>query len=159
MKPKLARLRRRGGGGGEEWRRGKGPGRKKNQITRIWNERWDVTTNLPEIKNIIKECVCMLSHFSFVWLFVPLWTVAHQAPLSMGFSRQEYWSGLPFPPLGIFQTQGSNPCLLCVLHWQADSLLLVPPGKPLINEYLEGMMLKLKLHYFGHLMCRGESLE
>ena len=41
--------------------------------------------------------VCMLSHFSHVQLFVILWTVAHQAPLSMGFSRQEYWSGLPFP--------------------------------------------------------------
>ena len=37
---------------------------------------------------------CVLSR---VWLFVTLWTVAHQAPLSMGFSRQEYWSGLPFP--------------------------------------------------------------
>ena len=37
-----------------------------------------------------------------------LWTGAHQAPLSMGFSRQEYWSGLPFPSLGIFPTQGLN---------------------------------------------------
>ena len=40
---------------------------------------------------------CMLSHFSHVWLYVTLWTAAHQAPLSTGFSRQEYWSGLPFP--------------------------------------------------------------
>ena len=39
----------------------------------------------------------MLSHFSHVQLFVTLWTVGHQAPLSMGFSRQEYWSGLPCP--------------------------------------------------------------
>ena len=37
-------------------------------------------------------CVCMLSHFSLVWLFATSWTVGHQAPLSMGFSRQEYWS-------------------------------------------------------------------
>ena len=37
--------------------------------------------------------MCILSH---VWFFVTLWTVAHQAPLSMGFSRPEYWSGLPF---------------------------------------------------------------
>ena len=44
------------------------------------------------------ECVCVcLSRFSRVWLFVTLLTVARQAPLSMGFSRQEYWSGLPFP--------------------------------------------------------------
>ena len=40
----------------------------------------------------------MLSHVSCVRLFVTLWTVAHQAPLSMGFSRQEYWSVLPCPP-------------------------------------------------------------
>ena len=40
------------------------------------------------------------------------WTVAHKVPLSMGFSRQEYWSGLPFPSLGIFPIQESNPCLL-----------------------------------------------
>ena len=46
------------------------------------------------------------------------WTVARQAPLSMGFFRQEYWSGLPFPPLGvgIFLTQGSNLRLLWPLH-------------------------------------------
>ena len=57
---------------------------------------------------------------SCVRLFVTPWTVAHQAPLSMGFSRQEYWSGLPFPPLGIFLTQGSNLGFLHLLHWQAD---------------------------------------
>ena len=46
-------------------------------------------------------CVCcVLNHFSHVWLFVTLWTVTHQASLSMGFSRQEYWSGLPCPPPG-----------------------------------------------------------
>ena len=43
---------------------------------------------------------CVLSHFSHVGLFAIPQTVAHQAPLSMGFSRQEYWSGLPFPPPG-----------------------------------------------------------
>ena len=46
------------------------------------------------------SCACMLNHFSHVRLFVTLWTIAHQAPLSMGFSRQEYWSGLPCPPPG-----------------------------------------------------------
>ena len=43
---------------------------------------------------------CMLSRFSCVQLFVILWSVVHQAPLSIGFSRQEYWSGLPCPSLG-----------------------------------------------------------
>ena len=55
------------------------------------------------------------------------WTVACQAPLSMGFSRQEYWSGLPFPP-GDLPHLGSNPCLL---HWQADSLPLHCLGSPI----------------------------
>ena len=45
-------------------------------------------------------CECVLSRFSHIQLFATLWTVAHQAPLSMGFSRQEYWSGLPCPPPG-----------------------------------------------------------
>ena len=64
------------------------------------------------------------------------WTVACQAPLFMGFSRQEYWSGLPFPSPEDLPTQGSNLCLLCLLHWQAGSLPLVPPGKPFepLNE-------------------------
>ena len=44
--------------------------------------------------------MCMLSHFSHVRLFVMLWTVAHQSPLSMEFSSQEYWSGLPCPSPG-----------------------------------------------------------
>ena len=54
------------------------------------------------------------------------WTVAHQAPLTMEFLRQEYWIMLPFPtPVAIscFLAQGSKPHLLCLLHWQADSLL------------------------------------
>ena len=57
-------------------------------------------------------------------------TVTRQAPLPMGFSRQEYWSGLPFPSAGIFLTQGLNPHLLCLLHLKKGSLPLAPPGKP-----------------------------
>ena len=53
-------------------------------------------------------CTQSLSHAR---LSVTLWTVAHQAPLSMGFSRQECWSGLPFPSPGTFLTQGLNSCL------------------------------------------------
>ena len=62
------------------------------------------------------------SRFSSVLLFATLWTVVHQAPLSMGFSREEYWSELPFPPPGIFPIQGSNLSLLCILHYQVGSL-------------------------------------
>ena len=58
-----------------------------------------------------------------------LWTVAHQVPLSMEFSRQEYWNEFcHFLLQGIFLTQGSNPGLLCLLHWQAESLPPCHPG-------------------------------
>ena len=68
--------------------------------------------------------MCVLSHLSHVQLFAALWTVAHQAPLSMGFSRQEYWSGLPCPPPGDFpdpQIETASPIAAAL---QADSLLL-----------------------------------
>ena len=55
---------------------------------------------------------CMLSHFSCVWLFVTPWTVACQPPLSMGFSRQEHWSGLPCPPPGDLPNPGVEPVSL-----------------------------------------------
>ena len=79
--------------------------------------------NLP-----ILYSLCMQSHFSRVWLSATLWTIAYQAPPSMGFSRQEYWSCHALLQ-GIFPTQGSNPHLLCLLHWQPGSLPLVPPEK------------------------------
>ena len=55
--------------------------------------------------------------------------IVHQASLSMEFSRQEYWSGLPFPTPGDLATQGLNLSLLGLLHWHEDSLPLAPPGK------------------------------
>ena len=54
----------------------------------------------------------VLSHFSPVRLFATLWTVAHQAAVSMGFSRQEYWSGLPCPPAGDLPNLGIEPMSL-----------------------------------------------
>ena len=56
--------------------------------------------------------VCMLSCHSGVQLFATLWTVACQAPLSMGFSRQEHWSGLPGPPPGDLSNPGIEPTSL-----------------------------------------------
>ena len=76
--------------------------------------------------------VCVLNH---AFLFVTLQTVACQAPLSMGFSRQEYWRGLPSLSSGALPTRGLNSRLLCPLHWQADSLPLSPPG--MCEESLE----------------------
>ena len=69
----------------------------------------------------------MLSHFSHVQLFATPWTVAHQAPPSMGFSRQEYWSGLPFPSPGDLPDPGIEPRSLAL---QMDSLPAEQPGKP-----------------------------
>ena len=70
-------------------------------------------------------CLKSLSH---VRPFATLWTVASQVPLSMEFSRQDYWSGLPCPPppadLPNPGTEPRSPAL------QADSLLTEPPGKP-----------------------------
>ena len=70
--------------------------------------------------------VCKLSRFSCVRLIVTLWTVAHQAPLSMGFSRQEYLSGLPCPPPGDLPYPGIEPGSPAL---QVDSLLSELPWK------------------------------
>ena len=60
-------------------------------------------------------------------LFVTPWTVAYQAPSSMGFSRQEYWSGLPFPSPGDLPNPGTEPGSPAL---QTDALPSEPPGKP-----------------------------
>ena len=62
--------------------------------------------------------------------FATLWTVVRQAPLSTGFSRQEYWNGLHALLQGISPTQGSKLHLLYLLTWQADSLPLSYLGSP-----------------------------
>ena len=62
---------------------------------------------------------------SRVRLFVTPWTVAYQAPLSMGFSRQEYWSGLPFPSPGDLPDPGVEPRFPAL---EADTLTSEPPG-------------------------------
>ena len=63
--------------------------------------------------------VCMWKSLSCVWLFASPWTVAHQAPSSIGFPRQEYWSGLPFPSPGDLPDPGIQPGSPA---FQADSL-------------------------------------
>ena len=60
-----------------------------------------------------------------------LWTVSRQAPLSMGFSRQEYWSGVPFPPPGDLPDPGTEPKSLASPELQVDSLLLSHQGSSL----------------------------
>ena len=75
-------------------------------------------------------CVCMLSHLSHVQLSVTLWMATCQAALSMEFSRQEYWSGFPFPSPGDLPDPGmesGSPAL------QKNSLPTELQGKPLIT--------------------------
>ena len=69
-----------------------------------------------------------VTSLSRVQLFATLWTVAHQAPLSMGFSRQKYWSGLPFPSPGDLPDPGMEPRSPAL---QADTLTSEPPQKPI----------------------------
>ena len=88
---------------------------------------------------------CVLRHFSHVQLFAASWTVIHQAPQSMGFSRQEYWSGLPCPPPGDLPNPGINsgsPAL------QVNSLPSEPPGKSRgcgVRVYAELLCIHLKV--------------
>ena len=74
--------------------------------------------------------ICMLSLFSHVQLCAALRTVAHQAPLSMGFSRQEYWSGLPCPPPGDLPNARNEPASLMSPASVGGFLPLVPLRKP-----------------------------
>ena len=78
---------------------------------------------------------CVLSHFSHIWLFATLSTIAHQALLFMGFFRQEYWSGLPFPPAGNILDPGIKPESVSCIGRQVFCfffffLPLMPLGKP-----------------------------
>ena len=88
-----------------------------------------ITPTLFQCRGPMDRCAC-----SVVADSATPWAIARQAPLSMGLSRQEYWSGLPFPSPGNFLTQGWNPHLLHLLNWRVGSLPLAPPGKPSIED-------------------------
>ena len=81
----------------------------------FWKTIWHCLVEL----NILTPWVCVCC----AQLFVTPWTVALQVPLSVGFPSKNTGMGCCFLLQGIFPTQGSNPCLLRLLYWQADSLL------------------------------------
>ena len=88
--------------------------------------------------------IVVVKSLSRVQLFVTPWTAAHQAPQSMGFSRQEYWSGLPFPSPGDLPDPGIEPGSPAL---EADALTSEPPGKPIhiyiyAYTYIERIMYK-----------------
>ena len=77
---------------------------------------------------------CMLSHFSCAWLFAAPWTEACQVPLSMKFSRQENWSGLPCPPPWDLPDPGIEPTPSAAPALQANSLLMSHQGSLMIDR-------------------------
>ena len=85
-----------------------------------------VTNNNNKLKHVYFILMLHAKSLSCIRLFATQWTVACQAPLSMGFCRQEYWSGLPFPLPEDLPDSGIEPFLLCLLHWQVGSLPLAP---------------------------------
>ena len=80
---------------------------------------------------------CMLSCFHRAWLWVTTWTVTCQVPLSMAFSRHEYWSGLPFPPPECLPNPGIEPMSPAPPALQADSLPLSHQGSP--NQFIDSI--------------------
>ena len=100
---------------------------------------------------------------SCFWLFATPWTIAYQAPPSVGFSRQEYWSGLPFPSPGDLPNTGIEPGSPAL---QADALPSEPPGKPLLvyKNTINFWMLQhcliylLILAFFVYLFLRGHYM-
>ena len=75
-------------------------------------------------------CTCVLSHVRF---YATPWAVAHQAPVSVGFPRKEYWSGLPFPTPGDLPDPGIKPVSLASPALAGGFFTTVPPGKPSYN--------------------------
>ena len=80
---------------------------------------WGLSHNRHPINVQTEVLECVLGRVRF---FATSWTVVCQAPLPMGLSRQEYWSGLPFSTLGDLPNSGIKSGLLCFLHWKVDSL-------------------------------------
>ena len=74
--------------------------------------------------------MCVLRCVSHVRFFATLWSISHQAPLTMRFSRQEYWCGMPCPPPGDHPNPGIKPVFLMSSALAGGSLPQVPPGKP-----------------------------
>ena len=90
---------------------------------------WNPSFHLMSLSISPESSACVLSHLGCVQLFATPWTVAQKAPLSMEFSRQEFWSGLPFPSPEYLPNAGIK---LTFAALQADSLLSEPPGNPFI---------------------------
>ena len=85
-------------------------------------------THIPHSKHV---CVCVLSHFSRVWLFATPWTVVHQVPPSIGILQERVLEWVAMPSSRRSSPPRDQTSVSYLLHWQAGSLPLAPPGKPL----------------------------
>ena len=102
---------------------------------------------MPE-NQIIKGQITLCSvTWSCPALYGPMDYIAHQTPLSMEFSRQEYWNGFQFLLQVIFPTQGLNLSLLHLLHCQEDSLPLAPPGNFVYLEIISLSPMQVYIKY------------
>ena len=105
---------------------------RKNQSSFLWQEARafnQFSSSHPSPLHVHWASTCMLSHFRRAQLFVIQWAIAHQASLSIGFSRREYWSGLPCPP-GDCPNPGTEPMSTSAPALQADSLPLSHQESP-----------------------------
>ena len=89
---------------------------------------------------LIPDQLLLFSHSVVSDSFATPWTVAHQAPLSTRFPRQEYWSGLPFSPPVDLSDPGTE-AVSRLLHWQVDSLLLCHQGSPQLKSISQNQLL------------------
>ena len=87
---------------------------------------------------LTRVCVCV---FICAWLFETLWAVAHQATLSMGFCRQEYWRGWPFPPPGDLPDQKTEPLFPAYPALAGRFFSTEPPGKSKLNKWGDNIQL------------------
>ena len=86
------------------------------------------------VRTRVHACACTQS-LSHVQLFVTPWTVAHQAPLSMQFSKQKYWSKLPFPTPGDLPDPGIKPASFVIFCVGRHIFTTEPPRKPNLSEF------------------------
>ena len=96
----------------------------------LWESRMNVFVPMTHRHNIDSVRTCVFSRFESCPTLCGPWTVAHQAPPSMGFSRQEYWSGLPCPPPGDLPDSGIKPTSPAL---QVNSLLPSHQGSPIVT--------------------------
>ena len=112
------------------------------------------------------SCITCVKSLQLCLTLCDLWTVAHYAPLSVGFSRQEYWSRLLCPPPGGLPDPGAEPTslpsaafagLLCLLCWQVDALPQCHLGSPFIVKAYD-MFVSVLLKFILLYVCQYQSI-